>query len=67
MQTIHQEAEQYYDSDQIYLVGDSTSDYDLSVSFSRDNVMISVLSVDFCDFWSCCLLSNRWACLCCSF
>ena len=47
LQTIHQEAEQYYDSDQIYLVGDSTSDYDLSVSFSRDNVMISVLSVVF--------------------
>ena len=47
LQTIHQEAEQYYDRDQIYLVGDSTSDYDLSVSFSRDNVMISVLSVVF--------------------
>ena len=31
----------------MYLVGDSTSDYDLSVSFARDNIMISVLSVVF--------------------
>ena len=28
-------------------MGDSTSDYDLSVSFARDNIMISVLSVVF--------------------
>ena len=47
LQTIHQEAERYYDADSVYLVGDSTSDYDLSVSFARDNVMISVLSVVF--------------------
>ena len=47
LRTIHQEAERYYDADHVYLVGDSTSDYDLSVSFARDNVMISVLSVVF--------------------
>ena len=47
LQTIHREAERYYDADHVYLVGDSTSDYDLSVSFARDNVMISVLSVVF--------------------
>lgn len=47
LQTIHQEAERYYDADSVYLVGDSTSDYDLSVSFARDNIMISVLSVVF--------------------
>ena len=47
LQTIHQEAEQYYDTGSVYLVGDSTSDYDLSVSFARDNIMISVLSVVF--------------------
>ena len=46
-QTIHDEAERYYDAENVYLVGDSTSDYDLSVSFARDNVMISVLSVAF--------------------
>ena len=47
LQTIHREAERYYDADSVYLVGDSTSDYDLSVSFARDNIMISVLSVVF--------------------
>ncbi|HIR57430.1 MAG TPA: MMPL family transporter [Candidatus Gallacutalibacter pullicola] len=47
LQTIHQEAELYYPAESVYLVGDSTSDYDLSVSFARDNVMISVLSVVF--------------------
>ena len=47
LQTIHREAEQYYEEGDIYLVGDSTSDYDLSVSFARDNIMISVLSVLF--------------------
>ena len=39
--------EKYYDADDVYLVGNSTSDYDQSVSFARDNVMISVLSVVF--------------------
>ena len=47
LHTIHQEAERYYDDGSVYLVGDSTSDYDLSVSFARDNVMISILSVVF--------------------
>ena len=47
LQTIHREAERYYDADSVYLAGDSTSDYDLSVSFARDNIMISVLSVVF--------------------
>ena len=47
LQTIHREAERYYPPDSVYLVGDSTSDYDLSVSFARDNVIISVLSVAF--------------------
>ena len=47
LQTIHREAERYYPADQVYLVGDSTSDYDLSTSFQRDNILISVLSVVF--------------------
>ena len=47
LQTIHREAERYYAPDDVYLVGDSTSNYDLSVSFARDNVIISVLSVAF--------------------
>ena len=47
LQTVHKITEQYYDSDDFYLVGNSTSDYDLSTSFAHDNVMISVLSVVF--------------------
>ncbi|MBQ9438278.1 MAG: MMPL family transporter [Lachnospiraceae bacterium] len=35
-------AHKYYD--EVYVVGDSTSDYDLSNSFLRDNLIISVVS-----------------------
>ncbi|MDO4332131.1 MAG: MMPL family transporter [Eubacteriales bacterium] len=45
LNTIHREAEQYYDADEILLVGNSTSAYDLSTSFARDNIIISVVSV----------------------
>ena len=47
LQTIHREAERFYSPEDIYLVGNSTSDYDQSVSFARDNIMISVLSAVF--------------------
>ena len=47
LKTVHSIVEKYYDADDVYLVGNSTSDYDQSVSFARDNVMISVLSVAF--------------------
>ena len=47
LQTIHAEAERFYDPDEVFLVGNSTSDYDLSVSFARDNILISVLTVVF--------------------
>ena len=47
LDTLHQTAGQYYDRNDLFLVGDSTSDYDQSTSFARDNVMISVLSVVF--------------------
>ena len=47
LQTIHRDAEQFYPSNQIYLVGNSTSDYDLSAAFSRDNIVISILSIVF--------------------
>jgi predicted RND superfamily exporter protein len=43
--TLHDAAAEYYPD--CYLVGDSTSDYDLSVSFENDNIMISVLSAVF--------------------
>ena len=45
LDTLHATAEKYYDD--VYLVGESTSDRDLSESFQRDNVLISVLSALF--------------------
>ena len=47
LKKVHSIADPYYGEDNVYLVGNSTSDYDQSVSFARDNVMISVLSVVF--------------------
>ena len=47
LKTIHQEAARYYDSDSVFVVGKSTSDYDLSSSFSQDNLLISILSALF--------------------
>ncbi len=46
LQTIHKEAEKLYPED-VYLVGNSTSDYDLSSSFVNDNLIISILSALF--------------------
>ncbi len=46
LDTLHQILAKYY-PENAYLVGDSTSDFDLSSSFSRDNVIISVLSALF--------------------
>lgn len=42
---IHEISEKYYD--EVYVVGDSTSSYDLSKSFDIDNIIVSVLSVVF--------------------
>lgn len=36
---------QYYH--EVYVVGDSTSDYDLSKSFTQDNLMVSIMTVVF--------------------
>lgn len=47
LQTIHREAEKFYPADQIFLVGNSTSDSDLAAAFERDNIIISVLSILF--------------------
>ena len=47
LDTIHREAEKYYDADQVYLMGNSTSAYDLEKSFERDNILVSVLSIVF--------------------
>lgn len=48
LSTIRKVAQKHYGADaELYLVGNSTSDYDLSSSFSQDNLMISILSALF--------------------
>lgn len=46
LETVRNCAEKFYGKD-FLLVGNTTSDYDLSVSFVRDNIMIAVLSIVF--------------------
>ena len=45
LETLHQTAAKYYYD--FLLVGNSTSDYDLSTSFSNDNLLISILTIIF--------------------
>jgi len=48
LSTIRKVAQKHYGADaELYLVGNSTSDYDLSSSFIQDNLMISILSALF--------------------
>ncbi len=44
---IKEEMAKYYDRNSFYIVGNSTSNLDLSSSFARDNIIISVLSALF--------------------
>lgn len=44
--TVRNTAKKYY-NDNVYLVGNSTSDFDLSSTFETDNILISILSVVF--------------------
>lgn len=44
---IKDEMANYYDRDSFYIVGNSTSNLDLSSSFARDNIIISILSALF--------------------
>ncbi|MGN0408593.1 MAG: RND family transporter [Bacteroides sp.] len=46
LDTMHEVIGKYY-NDNFYIVGNSTSDYDLSSSFARDNLVISILSALF--------------------
>lgn len=46
LKEVHQIAESYYDGE-VFLVGNSTNEYDLSSSFVTDNVLISILSAVF--------------------
>lgn len=47
LNTVHNEAEKFYPADKVFLAGNSTSDRDLSGSFSTDNLIISILSALF--------------------
>ncbi len=44
---LHTVVGEYYPQGSFYLVGDSTSDYDLASSFSNDNILISILTIAF--------------------
>lgn len=46
LEELHEILYSYY-PDGAYIIGDSTSDYDLSSSFSTDNLMVSILSLLF--------------------
>lgn len=46
LDTLRDEAKKYY-GDDVLLVGNSTSDFDLSSTFGQDNILISILSVLF--------------------
>ncbi|HLS53601.1 MAG TPA: MMPL family transporter, partial [Tissierellaceae bacterium] len=45
--TIRKEAERFYDKDSIFTIGESSNALDLSLTFDRDNLVISILSVLF--------------------
>ena len=46
LETVRETAKKYY-GDDVLLAGNSTSDYDLSVAFGRDNLIITILSILF--------------------
>lgn len=47
LKVMHKEAARYYNDNDVYVIGNSTSDYDLSSSFGQDNLLISILSALF--------------------
>lgn len=46
LKSLHKIVERFY-PDEAYIVGNSTSDYDLGTSFTRDNMVINILSALF--------------------
>ncbi len=47
LDSLHELVGNYYEEGSFYIVGDSTSDYDLASSFQQDNILISVLTIVF--------------------
>ena len=45
LDTIRETAQRYYPEGQVYVVGNSTTGYDFQKSFSRDNTVVSVVSI----------------------
>ena len=43
--TIHDIAHSYYPDGNVYVAGDSTNEYDFQKSFSRDNAVVSIVSI----------------------
>lgn len=43
--TIRETAEKYYPSGNVYVVGDSTTEYDFQKSFSKDNKVVSIVTI----------------------
>lgn len=45
LDTIQETAQRYYPEGQVHVVGDSTVEYDFQKSFSRDNTVVSIMSI----------------------
>ena len=45
LDTIHDTAQKYYPDGNVYVVGDSTTEYDFKKSFSTDNMVVSIVSI----------------------
>lgn len=43
--TIRETAQKYYQEGDVYVVGDSTSEYDFKKSFATDNIVVSIVSI----------------------
>ena len=43
--TIRETAQKYYPDGNVYVAGDSTNEYDFEKSFSRDNTVVSIVSI----------------------
>ncbi|MGN0573191.1 MAG: RND family transporter [Acutalibacteraceae bacterium] len=43
--TIYETAEKYYPGGNVYVVGDSTTEYDFKESFATDNTVVSIVSI----------------------
>lgn len=47
---IYKTTDKYYDNNSVFMVGESTNSWDLSLAFEKDNLIISILSVLFVVF-----------------